>query len=639
MCGIFGWIGGSQTLSDETLAALSRLLAHRGPDDSGYECGQGWGLGFRRLSILDLSPLGHQPMCTPDGRFWIVFNGEIYNYVELRRALESHGEQFRGGSDTEVILRLFALEGAKALQSFNGMFSLCIIDAQEQTFFIARDRLGVKPLYYHVRGGQLRFASELKALLAWPDSQPVINSDAVLEYLTQNYLSAETSIFQDFHKLPPGHFLTGGLNHPERALPQRYWHLDINDEEGEGELSEPELADLHELLANAVSIRLRSDVPVGIFLSGGLDSGLVAVMAGEAIDGAKPLAMTVGFPEKAFDESDLALQTARRAGLEHRVIEQQPGELADIDRLAWFYDEPFGDVSALPMFALCEAATKHATVFLSGDGGDEAFAGYARYVKARRYDWMARIPTPAHHALRALSHSAPVYSSLRFRMVKSSFPDGGFAAAFDTVPDDPAIMAILHPNMKALAHDAGKPLWSRWKAIPNRSLTARQQALDYALYLPDDILVKTDRASMAHSIELRSPMVDYRVVEWAARLPRARLLNAVQGKLPLRTLGEKLLPPQVQREKKRGFDAPVGAWVRQPAGMKFARERLLSDEARRLGFWDTNAVDQLLTTHETKTSRNFGVHIWRLLMLDAWARHYLNGGQFMQGAPPPRVSR
>lgn len=639
MCGIFGWVGGTQGLSDETRIVLSRLLEHRGPDDSGYECGQGWGLGFRRLSILDLSPLGHQPMSTPDGRFWIVFNGEIYNYIELRQNLESRGEQFRSGSDTEVILRMFALDGPKALQSFNGMFSLCIIDTQEQTFFIARDRLGVKPLYYHVHNGQLRFSSELKALLAWPDVQPVVNPEAVLEYLTQNYLSTETCIFQGFHKLPAGHFLMGSLNGPQEAAPKRYWDLEISDEQGEGPLTERELEDLHALLANAVSIRLRSDVPVGIFLSGGLDSGLVAAMAGAAMEGQKPLAMTVGFSEKAFDESDLAFQTAQHAGLEHRVIEQQAGELADIDRLAWFYDEPFGDMSALPMFALCEAANKHATVFLSGDGGDEAFGGYSRYIKALRYNWMARIPDPAHHALRALSHGAPSYSSLRFRMVKSSAPDSGFAAAFDMIPEDPAMLAVLHPQLKTLQSQAGRPLWSRWKSIPNRNLTSRQQALDYGLYLPDDILVKADRASMAHSIELRSPLLDYRLVEWAARLPRAKLLNKSEGKLPLRKLGERLLPPQIQREKKRGFGVPVGAWVRQPEGMKFVRDRLLSEESRRLGFWDTGAVDQLLTAHKTNKSRNFADHIWRLLMLDAWSRHYLNGQQFLQGPPPSRLNR
>lgn len=641
MCGIFGWIGHhAPALSGEMLAQLSSLLVHRGPDDSGCESGAGWGLGFRRLSILDLSPLGHQPMSTPDGRYWIIFNGEVYNYVELRHALEQQGERFRGGSDTEVILRLFAREWAGALQSLNGMFSIVVVDTQAQTFLMARDRLGVKPLYYHVQRGQLRFASELKALLAWPDAQPAVNPDAVLEYLTQNYLSTETCIFKDYHKLPPGHYLSGSLNAPERAVPKRYWDLDITDEEGADEtLSEQEYAELLDLLSNAVAIRLRSDVPVGIFLSGGLDSGLVAAMAGRAIDGKKPLAMTVGFPDRAYDESDLARQTAAHVRLEHRVIEQQPSELADVDRLAWFYDEPFGDPSALPMFALCEAAAKHATVFLSGDGGDEAFGGYERYIKTRRYDWMKRIPAPATQAVRILSKSAPVYSSLRFRMVKSSFPDNGFAAAFDVVPEDPAMLSVLHPDLKARAANAGKPLWTRWKKLKHGNLTARQQALDYALYLPDDILVKADRASMAHSIELRSPFLDYRLVEWAARLPRAKLLNAKQGKLPLRKLGERLLPAQIQQEKKRGFGVPLGRWLREPEGMAFARERLLSDKARQFGFWDTAAVEQLLSAHQANNGRDFGDHLWRLLMLDAWARHYLIDRRFLYGPPPVRVRR
>jgi asparagine synthase (glutamine-hydrolysing) len=641
MCGIFGWFGHAPEGVDELTIASSRLLRHRGPDDQGFRSGPDFGLGFRRLSILDLSETGHQPMGTPDGRLWLVFNGEIYNYLELRQALEREGERFQGTSDTEVLLRLLAREGPHALQRLNGMFALAMVDTQRRTFLLARDRLGVKPLYYQTHPGQLRFASELKALLAWPDAAREIHPVAVAQYLVLNYLPNETCIFKGYQKLPPAHFLAGSLNEPERARPVGYWHLELNGDQGADSLSDDELEELLDLLSDAVRIRLRSDVPVGVFLSGGLDSGLVAALAAGSTGSAQPLALTVGFSEQDFDETALARATAEQAGLEHRGIPQQPSGLADVDRLAWFYDEPFGDASALPTFALCKAASQHATVFLSGDGGDEAFGGYRRYIETQSYRWLADLPSPVKWGLGQLSRRFPELSPRRYQLLKASLPDAGFAAAFDGVPEDPVLQPILHPDLRVLARDAGRPLWERWMQSRGRCLLARQQSLDYALYLPDDILVKVDRASMAHSIEVRSPFLDYRLVEWAARLPRSPLLNAVMGKIPLRALGKRLLPMEVQNGTKRGFGVPVDAWFRRPAGQAFLRERLLSDEARRRRLWDLRGVGRIIAAHQTNRGRDFGPILWRLLMLDAWARHYLDGPNFLQGPPqlPSTVHR
>jgi asparagine synthase (glutamine-hydrolysing) len=633
MCGIFGWVGEAPEGVNEHVSVLSRMLQHRGPDDAGYESGPGWGLGFRRLSILDLSPLGHQPMTSPDGRYWIIFNGEVYNYVELREMLEREGETFRSGSDTEVLVRLLAREGTRALERLNGMYAFAFVDTQERTFLIVRDRLGVKPLYYQHHNGSLRFASELKALLAWPDAPRAVDPAAVVEYLALNYLPHERCIFQGYEKLPPGHYLTGSLDDPRRARVGRYWQPTLEPQEGASTLSNAQLEELLALLTDATRIRLRSDVPVGIFLSGGIDSGLVAVLAGQAAEGAKPLALTVGFSERDYDESDFARATAERAGLEHRLIMQQPASLTDVDRLAWFYDEPFGDASALPSFALCEAAREHATVFIAGDGGDEAFGGYRRYIEAQRYRSLAALPQPLTSAMRGISGLLPALSPSRYRLLKSGLADGGYAAAFDGVPTDPALELVLGSDLRAHAGDAGKALWQRWGTSRGKDILTRQQALDYSLYLPDDILVKMDRASMAHSIEVRSPFLDYRVVEWAARLPRAALLDTREGKLPLRALAKQLLPPQVERGRKRGFGIPLRAWFQQPTGQAFLRERLLSSEARTRGYWDLSGVKRVIEAHATDGGRDFGPLLWRLLMLDAWSRSYVDSDAFLRGAP------
>lgn len=631
MCGICGWFGEAPAAPQALFATQSKLLHHRGPDDAGLNYGPGWGLGFRRLSILDLSPLGHQPMSCDDGRFWLAFNGEIYNYVELRQALEKRGAVFCSGSDTEVLLRLLVQEGVAALPALNGMFALAFVDTQARTFLLARDRMGKKPLYYQQDAQHLRFASELKALLAWPGAERQLNPQAVAEYLAYGYLPTETCIFHSYQKLPAAHYLHGKLDAPADATPQAYWQIEINPEEHGKALIKAEIDRLGEILDDATRIRLRSDVPVGVFLSGGLDSGLVATLAARTASTTKPLVLTVGFAEEEYDETDLAQAVSQRWGLDHRVIRQEPGDLMDIDRLAWFYDEPFGDPSALPTMALCAAAAQHATVFLSGDGGDEAFGGYRRYIESQNHRWLAHLPSSVQTCMRTVSRVLPRMSALRYRLTKVSLPDAGFAAAFDGVPNDPILYTLLSQDLRLYAANADKSLWRYWTNSRGRHLTARQQLFDYAMYLPDDILVKVDRASMAHSIEVRSPFLDYRLVEWAASLPRAALVNSNTGKLPLRALGKQLLPPTVQRAAKRGFGVPLTAWFRQPSGLAFVQARLLSAEARQRNLWDVDNVATVIQQHQSVQNRDFGQWLWRLLMLDAWARLYLDSSNFLQG--------
>ena len=361
---------------------------------------------------------------------------------------------------------------------------------------------------------------------------------------------------------------------------------------------------------------------------------MVAALAAKSTEGARPLALTVSFSEERYDETDLAQATVERVGLEQRIIPQRRSGLTDVDRLAWTFDEPFADPSAIPTFTLCEAAAEHAVVFLAGDGGDEAFGGYGKYnIKTPRYRLAHTIPDPAARTLHAVSAFFPSLSPLRYRLARKIEPEGGLAAALNQAPTDPAFELILPADMRALAQQAGKPLWQHWERYHGNSITARLQWIDYASYLPDDILVKVDRASMAHSLEIRSPFLDYRVVEWAARLPRVALLNSRKGKLPLRALADSLLPAQVQSAGKRGFGVPIRNWLRQPFGQTFARERLLSDQARERGLWDLAGVERLLTAHQSNGGRDLHDWLWRLLMLDAWARCYLDSKDFLQGPP------
>lgn len=634
MCGIFGWFGTGPVEPLALFETVSRLLRHRGPDEQGFEHGPGWGLGFRRLSILDLTSQGHQPMQTPDGRFWMVFNGEIYNYIELRESLEQQGEHFRSTSDSEVLLRLLSLEGPQTLARLNGMFALALVDTVERTFLLARDRLGQKPLYFRQQSGQLCFSSELKGLLAWPDAPRRVDLGAIAQYLSLGYLPNETCIFEGYQKLPAGHFMTGSIDAPEKAEPSSYYRLQHNIDPGRESFTGEDLEELVDLLLDAVRIRLRSDVPVGIFLSGGIDSGLVAALAAKAAVDVQPLALTVGFKEKSHDETVLARATANHINLEHSVIFSDPAGLESVDRLTWFFDEPFGDASALPTMLLCEAASAEATVFVSGDGGDEAFGGYRRYVETQRYMGLGKLPSAVLSGMHWLSRYLPLASSLRYRLLKSGQPDSGFAAVFDGqgLSEDPALESILPPDAKAMTATAGAPVRDRWSQTRGWDLLRRQQALDYALYLPDDILVKVDRASMAHSIEVRSPFLDYRLVEWAARLSPKLLVESGLGKLPLREASRLLLPPMVQSGGKRGFGVPLDAWFREPAGRDMIQARLLSPEAKARGLWDVQGVHKLLLAHNRSYGRNFGEYLWRLIVLEAWSRNYMNSSNFLTGA-------
>lgn len=615
MCGLVAWLGPDAPTAPAALAEATAALTHRGPDEHGHAAGDGWAMGFRRLRILDLSSTGHQPMSTPDGRYWLTFNGEIYNYRELRASLVAQGVRLRSTGDTEVLLHLLAMEGPEALHRCNGMFALTFVDTRERTFLLARDRLGVKPLWLHRGRDGLRVASELKALLALPGATRELDPTAVVRYLGLGYLAGDDAILAGYSKLPPATWLAGSLDDPTAAAETRYWSVTVR-----GQDTEVDLEELAELTEDAVRLRLRSDVPVGVFLSGGIDSGLVAAFAASATDGEGPLALTASFPGDPTDETDLARATAEHLGLPHRTVVQNPAALSQLDALAWSMDEPLGDRAAIATYALGRTAADHGRVFLSGDGGDEAFAGYRRYLEARR-----RLP-----AARALRHLAgptraalgllPTTSAARFRLHKALLPDDGFAAWFDAVSDDPVLQSALAPDLRSQLATAGRAVSSRWATTRGQDLTDRQRDLDYALYLPEDVLVKVDRMSMAHSIEVRSPFLDHRLVTFAAKLGATALIDQHGGKRPLRQLAATRLPTSVTHAAKRGFDVPLGTWFRSRPGIELLHERLIDAEHGGRGLWDPDGVRHLLDHHQRPRGRSFADLLWRLLLLDAWIR-------------------
>ncbi|MFN4128623.1 MAG: asparagine synthase (glutamine-hydrolyzing) [Paracoccaceae bacterium] len=618
MCGLFGEIGSRRLVDPRVIDRISSSLIHRGPDSAGFASGEGWMLGFRRLAILDLSAEGSQPMRSDDGRYILVFNGEVYNYLELRAELEAKGERFHTGTDTEVVLRLFIRDGTAALHRLNGMFAFAVLDLHTRRYTVVRDRFGKKPMYLRLGDGTLRFASELRALLEWPQADRQIDPDAVIEYLSLGYIPGDRCIFKGYTKLPPGHVAQGDFDHPT-STSEHWWTLNIEPGQSAPEKEDSLLEELDALLSDATDLRMRSDVPVALLLSGGIDSGLVGSYAAKS--GAATLALVAGFDRADYDETALARQTAQHIGMRVEVLTMQDNNLTDVDQVALAYDEPFGDPSALPMLHICAAARSHATVLLTGDGGDEAFGGYRRYVEAQKYRGVMAMPGAIGRLLWSVAghRLGPRHA---YRLAKATLPDGLLGAVFDGLglARDPALSQLI-PSGPDVARDVAGSVRHAWSATQGKDLLSRQRQFDYAHYLPDDVLVKVDRASMTHSTEARSPFLDYRVAEFAAKLPTRLVLRDGQGKWMLRQLAKRRLPHDVAAGSKRGFGVPIGDWIRTPAGIAMVRERLADPAANPLQLWQISGVEALLSQH-LKGVRDFGDQFWRLLVLESWLRHH-----------------
>jgi len=619
MCGICGVVAGERegTPDLEAVARMSRRLAHRGPDDEGLFHAGPAALAARRLSIIDLEH-GHQPIANEDGSVIAVQNGEIYNYRELKRELQGRGHAFRTDCDTEVIVHLYEEHGEGFLERLRGMFAIAVWDAPRQRLLLARDRFGIKPLYYRLAGGGVSFASELKAMLEQPGFSREIDPHAVSAYLAFNSIPAPLTIFAEARKLPPGHLLAwrGGEAELRRyARPAPDAASDVRREPAR-ELA----AELRDVLEDSVRAHLVADVPVGVLLSGGVDSGgLVALAAGQSDERLRTF--SVGFEESGFDELGRARLVARRYDTDHHELILRPDAVDLLPKLVEAFDEPFGDSSALPTYLVSQLAAGEVKVALSGEGGDELFGGYHTYVAdllAPRIGRLAALAAPLAEALP--SSDARVgfdYKAKRFARAAAD-PDPltrhhGWKEIFSPT----ARTALLG---RADGWDPVDVYRERYAETVGAEPLARLQDVDLGIYLVDDLLVKTDRLSMAHSLELRVPFLDQRVAELAMALPTSLKVRGFAKKRLLRRALAPLLPREVVRGRKQGFSIPIAAWLRGPLE-PFAREVLAPSALARQGLLDPAAVGDLLDRH-CSAREDLSRQLWGLMALTLWFDRY-----------------
>jgi asparagine synthase (glutamine-hydrolysing) len=626
MCGIAGQVfhDPARAVYAGLLERMSAILAHRGPDDAGIHREGPVGLVARRLAIQDLSPAGHQPMQSLDGRLWITYNGEIYNFLLLREELERRGVQFRSRSDTEVILALYARHGPACLAQLRGMFALVIWDRQERTLFAARDRLGKKPLFYYQDADRFVFASEPKAIVQDPDVPVGPDHVALHHYLTYGYVPAPWSAFRGIRKLPPAHYL---ILRDGRVTLHRYWSLRYAPKRRE---AEPELADeLLERLTEAVRLRLISDVPVGALLSGGLDSSAVVALIRRAAAG--PIrTFSIGFDKPDYDETKYARMVAQHLDTEHHEIVVKPDAVAGVPRLVWHYNEPFADSSALPSLALCELARGFVTVALNGDGGDEAFLGYDRYRGTAVLSGLDRVPVGLRRLALAASRHLPngaaksfAYRTRRFTEVLPLEPRRRYAAWMTCFGNDHKA-ELYTPTWarELLAIDSLELLDAAYDASDAPTFVERTADSDVQLYLPGDLLVKMDIASMANSLEVRSPFLDHQIMEFAASLPQHLKLRGWTQKVLLRRAMRGLLPDAVLRRPKMGFGVPIDHWFRHEL-REMAYDVLLDARARERGYFRPEVVRRYLDEHAEGRQHHHS-RLWSLLMLEQWHRVFVD---------------
>jgi len=622
MCGIAGIInldGGA--VVPEDVRCMCDVMRHRGPDDDGLYLGACAGLGMRRLSIIDLET-GRQPIHNEDRTVWVVLNGEIYNFREIRRDLESRGHAFYTHTDTETIVHLYEEYGDRCVDHLRGMFAFALWDEKLRRLLLARDRLGVKPLYYVEIGGRLAFASELKALLELPYVEPEINWRAASHLFTFLTTPASDSIVRGVRKLPAGHLLVATPAHGTRVLP--YWDVRFEPVRGRsaGDLAE----ELRSLVDESVRLRLVSDVPLGAFLSGGLDSSAVVATMARHMPGPVQT-FTIGFKDQAFDESAHARRVAREFGTEHHELVLEP-EVADIvEDIAWHLDEPFGDSSAIPTYMVSQLAAKHVKVVLSGDGGDELFAGYDRYtVEARRR--ALRLPAPARRMVGAAAALLPRGIKGR-NFLRNLALDGPHRYLDESTlfrRDD--LERLLRPEV--LDRMAEGDPWSEelgYLARGGGHWLSAARYMDMKAYLPLDILTKVDRMSMAHSLEAREPLLDHKLVEFAARIPPEMLLRDGTTKWIFKEAMRGILPDDIIDRRKQGFAVPLGRWFRGKLG-GFVRDLLLTKRSRERGIFNPEAVEHLVQRHEA--GRPLDLHLWTLLSFELWCRAFVDARPWRQ---------
>ncbi len=626
MCGIVGIVRPDERpVEIAEIERMAAVLVHRGPDEGGRYVAPGVGLGVRRLSIIDLVT-GSQPVGNEDGSVWTIQNGEIYNFQELRDQLESKGHRFRTQSDTECIAHAYEEYGVNCVNHLRGMFALAVWDARTKRLLLARDRLGKKPLVYAEIGPTLCFASEFQALLQFPEVSRDLDLGALGDYLAYGYVPAPASIYQAVRKLAPGHRLVweGG-----QARVERYWNLEYLPKL---KLTEEEaLQELEHRLTEAVRLRLVADVPVGALLSGGVDSSTVVALMARLSPG-RVKTFSIGFEDPAYDELAHARRVAERYGTDHIELVVKPEAAVVLPTLVRHYGEPYADSSAIPTYYVSELARQYVTVALNGDGGDEMFAGYDRY----RAMWLAEGLRVVPLTERLLPATARVIGAMgwlpsRFRQRGTRFlkaavlPPAQRHARWVTMHPTEVQDGLLRPELaESIAERRSWVVERTFEAYRELPLTDRLLATDVATYLPNDLLVKMDIASMANSLEIRSPFLDQVVVEFAARLAVGlKLRYGVQQKYLLKRLARRLIPRENIDRPKMGFGVPVGEWLRGPL-QDLCADMLLSADARYCRYVQAEVVRRLWSEHQVRVA-DHTVPLWTLLMLELWSREFGTG--------------
>ena len=660
MCGIAGIFLHPEKSDPRKLATIAQLTAtlqHRGPDASGtwIDAEGGIALGHRRLSIVDLSEAGKQPMLSRDKNLVMSFNGEVYNFAELRRTLEKSHHRFRGHSDSEVLLAAFESFGIEAsLPQFSGMFALGVWDRRARTLHLMRDRMGKKPLYIAIVPDGIVFASELKAIRAYPGFEPRIDRNAIAMVLQYGFIPDHSCIWEGVFKLPPGSILsitaddvaTGSLPHLRRQV-RRWWQLAATAEAGQQNLLTASPADLEteldQLLRDAVQQRMKADVPFGVFLSGGIDSSMIAALM--QAQSQQPIrSFTIGFAESSYDEAHHAAMVARHFGMEHTEFRVTPDEaLAVIPDIPQVWDEPFADESQIPTLLLSRLARQHVTVALSGDGGDECFGGYSRHIAMARLGLLFKMPARLRHMMAAAFHmrspeswekwfgSLPLSEDMRALLIKDNLDK---LARVLNVTDD----GELYHRLMSFSRGSQTASFGllEHEDIPDLSDAASHiMYCDMASYLVGDILVKLDRATMAASLEARSPFLDHRVVEFAWRLPTALKVRNGQGKWLLRQVLRRYLPEYLFERPKQGFNVPIGFWLRGPL-REWAQGLLDMRRIRDDGLIDSRSVQACWQEHLT-SQRDRSRYLWSILMVQSWLDANRHTSPSLPVLDPPAV--
>lgn len=619
MCGITGIFEFHRRdeISRDLIHRMNETIVHRGPDDEGIYVGPGIGLGFRRLSIIDLSG-GHQPISNEDGKIWVMLNGEIYNYPDLRSELERRGHRFATHSDTETIVHLYEEYGEGCFARLRGMFAIALWDSREQKLVLARDRVGKKPLFYSADDKHIVFGSELKVLLAADSLPRALDHQALSDYFSFGYIPAPKTVYQSVRKVLPGHYLVASASGIRETS---YWNLSFGKVENRSEEEWCEI--LRHEICEATRVRLMSEVPLGAFLSGGVDSSAVVAMMSHLMN--RPVTTcSIGFEEKEYNEAEYARQVAQQFHTDHHEQIVQPRALEILNKLVWHYDEPFADSSAIPTYYVSAVARQHVTVALGGDGGDENFAGYRRYLFDQ---WENRLRSFVHPALRksvfgplgdwypALAWAPRVFRGKATLQSLSRSPlEGYFNSISIFRPDEKARLLSGDFRRSLAGYDSLDVLRYHYERSGTDDPLSRIQYVDIKTYLPDDILAKVDRASMAVSLEVRAPLIDHRVIETAAAIPSSLKLNGRTGKLILKKAMSTMLPDDILYRNKQGFAVPLDRWFRgELRDMAFDAIFSSPDD----GILDRGFLKKIWDQHQ-RGHYDRSAHLWTVLMFQKW---------------------